>query len=556
MEQEEVEAVGTAKDGESMTRCVIYARVSTSMQAEEEVPIAGQIAECEKHAKMKGYEVVGVFQDAGVSGGTDERPEFQKMYTAAKEKPRPFDVVLTWRANRLFRSVELRLAYSKAFNRAGVKLESLHEPDLEGAAGKVIETVIATFDEYTRAVTSEDTLRGLKQIAAQGYSTGGRPPTGYRNVRKATGLKRNGEPVMRTIWEVDSEVAPRVLKAFEMCAEGKSSVEIVEATHIVAAKNGLSTLFRNRAYLGERIYNATRRASLSDKKHIRLKNKTESLVTVKASHPAIVPQELFDRVQAIQDRKRPKTTQYKVSPRQYLLSGLLWCKTHNAPYTGHTTAKNCYYACGMRQKLGKRRVDCAWLKKEPLEQFVVESLKTAIFTPTLIRQGLEYLKREQIRNRQEDDSQGKEIARQLKQADVELANFKNAIKQGVNPEILAEDINELAQRKAKLELRLEQIKQERDRAVQIDVDEATVNDLLEMVREMFSVADPKELKAALARFVEKIEVVGNEVVIYSLLPTPTEFVFSNGDPGGLSVVNTIRNVLKIPDRVWVRTSTK
>jgi len=195
------------------------------------------------------------------------------MFADSREKPSPFDVVLTWRSNRLFRNVEHRLAYSRLFRRNGVKFVALHEPECEGTTAIFMETVLAAVDEMVARQVGEDTLRGLKQIARQGFSAGGRPPTGYQNVHKVVSLKPNGEPIMRTTWQPDPMMAPKVRRAFEMCAEGFTNVEIIKATSIVSAKNGLSTLLRNRAYLGERIYNTTRRG---ERKSIRIKTPLSS----------------------------------------------------------------------------------------------------------------------------------------------------------------------------------------------------------------------------------------------------------------------------------------
>jgi hypothetical protein len=85
----------------------------------------------------------------------------------------------------------------------------------------------------------------------------------------------------------------------------------VETTKIVSA-NGLSTLLRNRAYLGERIYNSTRR---TDKKTIRLRNDDKEIVRIVDSHPAIIPKELFDRVQIILDHKKPKVGRQTADPK-------------------------------------------------------------------------------------------------------------------------------------------------------------------------------------------------------------------------------------------------
>ena len=64
---------------EILKRVAIYARVSMEEQAEEEVPIAVQIRECMEFAERKGWKVVEIFKDEGISARTDARPDFQRM---------------------------------------------------------------------------------------------------------------------------------------------------------------------------------------------------------------------------------------------------------------------------------------------------------------------------------------------------------------------------------------------------------------------------------------------------------------------------------------------
>lgn len=525
-------------------RAVIYSRVSTRGQAEEELPMAGQEAECRAYAKDKGWEVVNVYQDAGYSGGTIDRPAFQEMYVTAKDtKPRPFDIVLTWRSNRLFRDVEARLAYSRLFKRMGIRLVSLHEPEYgESATGRLAETIFGAIDEYYRAQVSEDTLRGLKLVARRGYSTGGKPPTGYRNVRKLTGnIKPNGEPEMRTMWEPDPVLASKVRQVFEMSAAGRTNVEIVEATKVVAAKNGLTTLLRNRAYIGERIYNTTRRASLSEKKYHRLKNAPEAIIILPDSHPPIVSRELFDQVQAALDRKRPKIGQRKYSRHEYILSGLLWCKEHDCVYSGHTTGERMYYACAMRKKLGKKLSPCTWLKKDAIEKFILDNLKENIITPDIVRQGLEIIQAEESRSHREDDAEQREIEGQIAQSNLELTRYYAAIKSGVHADAMATPINELHERINRLNKRQAEIKREREKALKLPViTDTMVDNILDKVHAMLDTTDRKELKAALSHFIERIEIHGQDVTIeYSFKKPTTIKVSTDGDPGGLATVGTI-----------------
>ena len=58
---------GAPKGGREM-RAVIYCRVSSEMQAEDEIPILGQLNECQKYADSKMWEVVRVYKDEGFTG--------------------------------------------------------------------------------------------------------------------------------------------------------------------------------------------------------------------------------------------------------------------------------------------------------------------------------------------------------------------------------------------------------------------------------------------------------------------------------------------------------
>lgn len=497
-------------------RCALYTRVSTQMQAEDEIPIEGQLEECQKYAAAKGWQIVRFYSDAGFSGGTIDRPGFQEMYAAAKEKPRPFDIILTWRSNRLFRDVEARLAYSRMFRSAGVRIATLHEPEYEGSTGRLAETIFGAIDEYYRAQTSEDTLRGLKLVARHGYSTGGKPPTGYRNERAPTGkIKANGEPEMRTKWVPDIETYPKVLRAFEMYAEGKTHVEIIEATKIVANKSSLSTLLRNRAYLGERIYNTTRRASLQDKKYKRIKNKPDDFVIVHGTHDAIVPEDLFYRVQAILDARKPnKTGRIRTSPRHYVLSGLLWCGEHNESYAGYTTGQNDYYACALRRKQGKKACACPLYKKDALERFIIDNLKTDVFTRERIKAGLDYLAAERAKNAAEDSTEITTTRADLAQTELELDRFYTAIKKGLDAELLQKPMAELKDKKLALTKKLADLEAQAQKARRIpEATDKMVTQIMTTIHNMLETTDPDELKVALAHFIDRIELRGEEIEI-------------------------------------------
>lgn len=489
-----------------MTRIAIYARVSTEGQAEEEVPINGQIDECRKFATEKGWEVAEVFTDAGFSGRTDDRPSFRRMIEIIKSSPnpKPFDIILCWRSNRLFRSVEHRLAYSRIFRRNSIRFVAMHEPEFEGSSAMFMETVLAAADELYVSQVSEDTLRGLKQIAMAGYSTGGKAATGYRNVRKVAGLKPNGEPIMRTGWEIDPDYAPRVKKAFEMCANGSSGPEIIKATGVVTSPSSLVSLLRNRAYLGERIYNVMKQ--VDGKTRRRANTKPEDIIRKENAHEAIIRPELFDQVQAVLERKRPHMQgRVQNSKRIYLLTGLLWCKEHQALYTGNTNASLNYYVCSAKRKLGAKISPCRNVKKETVEKFILDNLKTHAFTSKRIRAGLEYFARENQKNKQEDDRERKDLLIKINKVELELKRFFEAIASGVNPENLTQPIDERSDLKNKLYLQLAEIDRQREIDLLLpDITDSMIEGIRAKYIDMFA-ASPEKLKAILPEFIDRIE---------------------------------------------------
>jgi len=87
-------------------RAALYLRVSTGEQTTE-----NQRRELEDVAQRSGWEIVAVYEDAGVSGarGRDMRPAFDKLNKDAAR--RKFDVVMAWSVDRLGRSLQDFVAF-------------------------------------------------------------------------------------------------------------------------------------------------------------------------------------------------------------------------------------------------------------------------------------------------------------------------------------------------------------------------------------------------------------------------------------------------------------
>src|SRR5690242_13482926 len=98
-------------------RAAIYLRVSTDEQDTQ-----NQRRELEAVAERHGWDVVTVYEDAGISGakGRDKRPGLDAMLKDATR--RKFDVLMAWSVDRLGRSLADLVNGLQELHGAGVDL--------------------------------------------------------------------------------------------------------------------------------------------------------------------------------------------------------------------------------------------------------------------------------------------------------------------------------------------------------------------------------------------------------------------------------------------------
>ena len=499
-------------------RVAIYARVSTEMQAEEEIPITGQVEECQRFAASKGWEVVAIYKDEGYTGRNIQRPAFSEMLSIVKQKPRPFDKVVTWKGSRIARNVQDRLACQALLQKQGIDIVSPNEPEFQGSTRVLMVPIMAAIDEYQSYLIGEDTLRGLKTLARQGYSAGGRPPRGYRTVREVVGLKKNGEPRFRTRWEPDPEWKDKALKAFQMLAEGRSSDEIMRETGVIKDKSGMSTYFRNPTFIGERVFNVHRRKG---GRIVKFAFDDPEVIRVPNAHKAIVPRELFDKVQAMLDKRRPQVGQIRAKKHDFILSGVLWCDRHDCPMTGFGNKERRYYACESYRRGGRKESDCRLLKKEPLESFVVDIIKEKIFTHERVKDALTELNEVRRREGRQMLVEVSQLRKEIRQVERELENFYKAISEGIPVKNLAKPIEERTNRKAELEKELDNIRRKKPEILQeIAVDDEAIEAIRGRSLELLDSEDPATKRVFVRTYIEKIKVTGDSITIYFSFKEP------------------------------------
>jgi len=133
-------------------KCAIYVRVSTDKQEVE-----NQIGVLKRTAKVRSWDVVGVFSDEAVSGRRGSRPQLDKM----KEMIKVGDVtvVLIWKLDRMGRSVPDLLNLIEFYNKYNCQLVSHTDGviDTTTASGKMFFQMMAVLAEFESNLIAERT---------------------------------------------------------------------------------------------------------------------------------------------------------------------------------------------------------------------------------------------------------------------------------------------------------------------------------------------------------------------------------------------------------------
>lgn len=157
-------------------KAVLYIRVSTEGQAIEGVSLAAQRSKLEAWASLHDAEIVGTFEDAGISGTRDDRPGLLAAIEAATKAKA---ALVVYSLSRLSRSTAHTIQLADRLAKADAHLVSLSEQiDTTSAAGRMVFRLLATLAEFERDLIAERTTNALAHKKAKGERTG-TVPFGY-----------------------------------------------------------------------------------------------------------------------------------------------------------------------------------------------------------------------------------------------------------------------------------------------------------------------------------------------------------------------------------------
>ena len=300
-------------------KAIIYTRVSTKEQAENNTSLATQKKYCEDYALKNGFEVAEYFGGTYESAKTDERKEFQRMIKYARQNT-TIGYILIYSYDRFSRSGANASYIADELKKQGITLIAVTQKvDTSNAGGIMQQDFFFLLSRFDNEMRRDKTKTGMKELLRKGYWLWV-PPRGYKNLNK----------YHRAVdWNiVVNEEGELLRKAFQWRLNNTySSAEIVRKLNLLGMKideRRILEIFRNPFYCGILI--------------------TRMLPgeVIQGQHEPIVSQEDFLKINTPENKVINKT--YETMSLELPLKKSLCCPNCNNLMTGfYVKAKDLYY---------------------------------------------------------------------------------------------------------------------------------------------------------------------------------------------------------------------
>ncbi|MEY5133122.1 MAG: hypothetical protein RLZZ198_1126 [Bacteroidota bacterium] len=174
---------GLSTKKNNRNKAIIYTRVSTKEQADNNTSLATQKQYCEDFALKNGYEVVEYFGGTYESAKTDERKEFQRMIKYARQNS-TIGYILIYSYDRFSRSGANASYIADELKKQGITLIAVTQKvDTSNAGGIMQQDFFFLLSRFDNEMRRDKTKTGMTELLRKGYWLW-TPPRGYQNLKK------------------------------------------------------------------------------------------------------------------------------------------------------------------------------------------------------------------------------------------------------------------------------------------------------------------------------------------------------------------------------------
>lgn len=415
-----------------MTRAAIYARYSSDLQSDRS--IEDQVTLCRAYAEREGLQVIGVYEDRALSGGSLlGRDGIARLLRDAADQQ--FDVIVVEALDRLSRDMADLATIHKRVTFLRVTIRAVHE----GEVNTVLVGLRGLVGQLFREDLRQKVRRGLAGRAKDGLVAGGLA-YGYAAVP--------GRPGERTIVEDQAEIIRRIFREFAAGEAPRAIAKRLNADGVPPPQGRAwcgSTLnggpgrgdgmLRNTTYAGKLTWNRVPEVR-DPETNRRVTRPTSSAerITADAAHLTIVPPELWTAVSA-RFAAMERTAPAAHRKRKYLLSGLMRCSACGSGLSmcGKDKAGRPRVRCSRHHESG----DCPGSKTfylDAIEAAVLAGLKRELASPTAIGEFVRAYREERSRLARDAIAERARIERRLSDIDRELDRITDCLARGIGDE--------------------------------------------------------------------------------------------------------------------------
>jgi len=344
------------------SRIVAYLRASGA--AGQELSIPQQEQEVGRLCKENRWLLVRTFSDFASGGTAAGRDSFLSMIDYLHSGVQ-VDAVIFWAYSRFARDYDDNQFYLADIRRLGIGVTSITDTVPDTLDGRLMESVIAWKNAVYRRDLGRD-VRRAKRFMAERYKAwmGGKPPIGYQRIEVT--LTEQNRNIVKLI--PDPSIAPTIVKAFEMRADGATLAEIQDETGLRRSITAIGRLLANRTYIGILDY----------------KTSEGTTITIPDYCEPLINLELWNRAEHVRKERRaqhgynhPRTVRS-----EFILTGLLKCGICNQNMSGRVTSNKSksskytklykYYRC--QSECEGKSCGARYIPKLELESLVLDEL--------------------------------------------------------------------------------------------------------------------------------------------------------------------------------------
>lgn len=370
--------------------------------------IQNQIKLCKEYAKKHfNVDEFLIFEDEGYSGGSTNRPMYNKMIEAAVNQH--FDILICYRLDRISRSISDFSYIIELLIDKNIDFISIRENfDTSNPMGRAMMFISSVFAQLERETISERIRDNMYQLAKTGRWLGGKTPTGFKsemikyydndNIRNIYRLK----PILKDLelvkciyikylelksltklenWTLANNIKTRNNKPFD-----KTILKFILSNPVYATADkkiydyfsSLNSQISNKKYEFDGIHGLMVYNKHDERKNKIIKKDTSDWIVAIALHKGVISSDDWIKVQnllKLNRKKAPRTGTGKIG----LITHLLRCKICGSKMRITVSHKKngvyYYYKCLTKEKSKGIKCHVNNLNGRAADKLVINEIK-------------------------------------------------------------------------------------------------------------------------------------------------------------------------------------